>query len=219
MQIELRQISHQIEGRQVLHNISVVVHSGQCLVVKGRSGSGKSLLFSIMCGIFNADQGQVLADDQDIMAMSQARHLAFRQYLGAVFQVSALISNLTLQENLLLPLNLYYPAQDMAQKQHQVEVICHEFGLENYMMQRTDQLSTGLAALAGLARALIIEPKCLVWDAPMSQIDLKWSDHVNNRLRHLKNGGTTFILFTNRKRIIEHLADIQLDLSEVNHAS
>ncbi|NQZ09680.1 MAG: ATP-binding cassette domain-containing protein [Algicola sp.] len=220
MRIELRDICHKLEQRQLLENINLTVESGQCLVVSGRSGSGKSLLFSIVCGIFPPQRGEVLVDGQSIVQMSEAQNLEFRKHLGVIFQVSALISNLTLAENLMLPLNLYFPDRNCDEKRQEVQAICHEFGLESYLDQRTDQLSTGLAALAGLARALLVEPKLLVWDAPMSEIDLKWNDHLNNRLKHLKNAGTTFILFTNRQRIIERLADVRLDLSEGNsHAT
>lgn len=214
MKIELRGICHKVEQRQLLENINITIESGQCLVVSGRSGSGKSLLFSIVCGIFAPNAGQVLVDDKPVMQMNESENLAFRKYLGVIFQVSALISNLSLAENLLLPLNLYFPDRDCDEKRKEVQTICREFGLDAYMDLRTDQLSTGLAALAGLARALLIEPKCLVWDAPMSEIDLQWSDHINNRLKHLKNNGTTFILFTNREQVIDRLADQRLDLTE-----
>ncbi len=214
MRLELRDICHKLEQRQLLENINLTVESGQCLVVSGRSGSGKSLLFSIVCGIFPPQCGEVLVDGQSIAQMNEAQNQEFRKHLGVVFQVSALISNLTLAENLMLPLNLYFPDKSCDEKREEVQAICCEFGLESYLDQRTDQLSTGLASLAGLARALLVEPKLLVWDAPMSVIDSKWNEHLKNRLKHLKNVGTTFILFTNRRSIIERLADVRLDLSE-----
>lgn len=214
MEVEFKGISHCFDKRELLKDINLVIPSGQCLVVSGRSGSGKSLLFSILCGIFRPDAGQVLIDGVPINQMSKAQYMGFRKYLGVVFQVSALISNLTLAENLMLVLNQHCPEMDCAQKEKEVFDICHEFGLEDYLTQRTDQLSIGLASLAGLARALIIEPKCLVWDAPMAEIDLHWSNHVYSRLLHLKQAGTTIILFSNRQRLIEKLADIQLDLTK-----
>jgi acetoin utilization transport system ATP-binding protein len=213
VKIELRGICHKLESRQMLDDINLTVNSGQCLVVSGRSGSGKSLLFSIVCGLLIPDAGQVLVNDQPIDEMSEDQNQHFRKYLGVVFQVSALLSNLTLLENLMLPLNQHFPERDCDQKRRDVETICQEFGLNEHTDQRVGQLSTGQAALAGLARALLIEPKCLVWDSPMSEIDLQWGSHVTNRLKHLKDSGTTFILLTNRQWVIDELADIRLDLS------
>lgn len=213
MQVEFKGISHCFERRHLLKDINLTVQSGQCLVVSGRSGSGKSLLFSIASGIFRPDRGEVLIDGMAINDMDETQYMAFRKYLGAVFQVSALISNLTLAENLMLPLNQHCPDMACDDKKKLVQEVCHEFGLEDYLDERTDQLSTGLASLAGLARALLIEPKCLLWDAPMAEIDLQWSDHIYARLNHLKHTGTTFILFTNRQKLIERLADVQLDLT------
>ncbi len=213
MEYRLEGIGHCFDKRHLLKDIELTINSGQCLVVSGRSGSGKSLLFSILCGVFTPDQGQVLVDGVAIEQMNHDQYMAFRKYLGAVFQVSALISNLTLAENLMLKLNQHGENLSIAQKHQMVFDACHEFGLEDYLELRTDQLSVGLASLAGLARALVIPPKCLIWDAPMAEIDLHWSEHVCNRLKWLKACGTTLILFSNRQRLIEQFADLHLDLS------
>ena len=114
----------------------------------------------------------------------------------------------------MLPLNQHKTHSTCEEKQDQVSLISHEFGLDDYLDKRTDQLSTGLTSLAGLARALLLEPKCLVWDAPMAEIDLHWIGHVTNRIRHLKEQGSSLILFTNRVGLIEKMADFQLNLSK-----
>lgn len=226
MRVELSQVSHQCEQGPMFDGLSFSVASGSTLVICGRSGSGKSLLFSLLCGLTFPEQGKVLFDGEDITQLTPQQNVLFRRQLGVVFQVSALISNLSLRENLLLPLNLYFPDTSIENKNEQVQIICHEFGLDEFVDCRIDKLSTGLAALAALARALIIEPRCLIWDAPMSEIDMKWAQHIHNRLRHLKQQGTTLILFSNRQSLIEQLADQTLDLSElktqhkaVRHAS
>lgn len=214
MKVELRDLGHSIDNREVFAGISATVGGGQCLVVSGRSGSGKSLLFSIVCGILVPHHGSVLIDDIAISQMDNSSYNYFRQSMGVVFQVSALISNLTLRENLMLPLNQHCVDASAAQKQEKVKLISHEFGLDEYLDKRTDQLSTGLTSLAGFARALLLEPKCLVWDAPMAEIDLHWVGHVTNRISQLKANGASLILLTNRVELIEKMADFQLDLSK-----
>ena len=213
MEIQLSGISHCFEERLMLEDISIKVPSGSTLVVSGRSGCGKSLLFSIVSGTLEPDKGQVLVNGKSLFDLNEQQDLALRRELGVVFQVSALVSNLTLRENLLLPLNLYFPEHDKRTKQQKVQDICAEFGLSAYLDARTDELSTGLAAIAALARALMIEPQCLIWDAPLCEIDLTWSDYICKRLAYLKQAGTTLILFTNRERLIEQLADLQLTLT------
>ena len=98
MKLELKDIGHSIDNREVFQGISATVDSGQCLVVSGRSGSGKSLLFSIVCGVLAPHQGEILIDDIALREMNNEQYNQFRQSMGVVFQVSALISNLTLRE-------------------------------------------------------------------------------------------------------------------------
>lgn len=217
VEIQLSHVSHCFAQGLRLEDINVTVPSGSTLAICGRSGSGKSLLFSIVSGIFAPQQGQVLANNVPVYQMDKTQNLAFRRELGVVFQICALISNLTLRENMMLPLNLYFPENTMAMKHQQVEGICHEFGLEAYLDARTDELSTGQACLAGLARALMLEPKCLIWDAPLCEIDLTWSEHIFRRLKHLKRAGATLLLFTNRERLIDEFADQVLELRSEQH--
>ncbi|TMP24443.1 hypothetical protein CWB99_22125 [Pseudoalteromonas rubra] len=212
MKIELRNISHSLAEQPILANISITVESGQCLLITGRSGSGKSLLFSIICDITRPQQGTVLIDDIAMPAMTALQYARFRRDLGVIFQVSALISNLTLEENLLLPLNRHHSRLSHDEKLQKVHGICEEFGLTQYLDQRTDRLSSGLASLAGLARALLMEPKALIWDAPMAQVDRHWCRHELALLKHLKEKGTTLILCSNRQELIVSLADQQLQL-------
>jgi ABC-type multidrug transport system ATPase subunit len=145
--------------------------------------------------------------------MSRGQEQQFRRHLGVVFHLPALISNLTLAENLLLPLDHHYPQREKKLKRQQVEHICAEFALEDYLDMRTDQLSRGLASIAAFARALLIEPQCLVWNAPLNDIDIDWCKHITKRLEQLKQAGTTLVLFTNRQPLIDEFADIHVDLS------
>ena len=218
MEIELVNISHCFDKRLMIEDVNVTVPSGQTLVVSGDAGCGKSLLFSIISGVLAPDSGEVLFDGQSIVAMDRQQNLAFRRQLGVVFQVNALVSNLSLRENLMLPLNLYFPDKDVMAKQQQVETICKEFGLGAFVDARTDELSSGMAALAALARALMLEPQCLIWDAPLNEIDLKWGEYVFRRLKHMKRAGMTMVLFTNKKILIEQFADLHLALCPSPHS-
>jgi len=212
--IELRNIHFSFGGSKLLNDVNMFVEDGECIAISGGSGSGKSLLFSILCGTLKTDKGQVLANGQDLRDMSSDQNQAFRKTLGAVFQRSALLSNLSLEENLMLPLNLHFPALTQTQKLERVKNIADEFGFSRYLHWRIDRISVGMTCLAGLARALVIEPKCLIWDAPLIDVDQIWNNLVKTKLRQAKDAGATIIIFSNRKDIIDELADRQFVLSE-----
>ncbi|MBQ4812823.1 hypothetical protein A7985_02485 [Pseudoalteromonas luteoviolacea] len=213
MDIEFKDISHAIKNRQVFCELNAKVSSGQCLVISGRSGCGKTLFFSIASDIIRPDEGEMLIDGVPVKNMNAQKYSEFRRNLGVVFQLSGLISNLTLEENLMLPLNRHHKDICKLEKQDRVKTIAREFALEHYLGQRTEQLSSGQASLAGLARALLLKPKAVVWDAPMTEIDDQWSQYVLDLLLCLKQQGTTLILCSNRKEVIDKLADKQLELN------
>ncbi|MCF2858108.1 ATP-binding cassette domain-containing protein [Pseudoalteromonas sp. SMS1] len=213
MNIEFKNINHSIKNRKVFSDLNVQVGSGQCLVISGRSGCGKTLFFSIASDIIRPDSGEMLIDNVSVKSMNAQSYSEFRRNLGVVFQLSGLISNLTLEENLMLPLNRHYKDVCKLEKLARVKSIAREFALEHYLAQRTEQLSSGQASLAGLARALLLKPKAVVWDAPMTEIDDQWSHYVLDLLLCLKEKGTTLILCSNRKEVIDKLADTQLELN------
>ncbi|AOT08589.1 ATP-binding cassette domain-containing protein [Pseudoalteromonas luteoviolacea] len=215
MQIEFKNISHSVKNKTIFNDLNAHVSSGRCLVVSGRSGCGKTLFFSIASDIIRPDSGQVLVDGRDVNTMNAKDYSDFRRDLGVVFQLSGLISNLTLEENLMLPLNRHYKELGKSEKYRRINTLAEEFALQHYLPQRTEMLSSGQASLAGLARALLLKPRAVIWDAPMTEIDEQWGQYVLKLLMQLKEQGTTLILCSNRKEVIETLADEQLELNEL----
>ena len=195
-----------------LHSINFDVTSGQCLVISGISGSGKSLLLGLICGLVNLDSGTVTFDGLTTDDMTGEQEIQFKKQLGVIFQKPALLSNLTLKENLLLPLIQHFPRLPASERTQMVETICQKFQLHNHMEDRVEELSQGLQSLASFARALICRPDLLIWDAPLADIDATWGNRIIDILKQFKNDDKTIILFTNRKRIIMELADSHLNL-------
>ncbi|MDK2593874.1 ATP-binding cassette domain-containing protein [Pseudoalteromonas obscura] len=215
MHIEFKNISHSVKNRAIFSDLNAQVGTGKCLVVSGRSGCGKTLFFSIASDIIRPDSGQVVINGSAVNQMHAQDYAEFRRNLGVVFQLSGLISNLTLEENLMLPLNRHFKELDKGEKLRRVNSLAKEFSLQHYLAQRTEMLSSGQASLAGLARALLLKPKAVIWDAPMTEIDEQWGLYVLNLLVRLKEQGTTLILCSNRKEVINQLADEQLELNEM----
>lgn len=195
-----------------LHSINFDVASGQCLIISGISGSGKSLLLGLICDLINLDSGRVTFDGLTTDDMTGEQEVQFRKKLGVVFQKPALLSNLTLKENLSLPIIQHFPQLPASERAQIVEDMCQEFELHKHLEDRVEELSQGLQSLASFARALICRPDLLVWDAPLADIDANWSNRIIELLKQFKHDNKTIILFTNRKRIITELADVHLHL-------
>ena len=195
-----------------LHSINFDVANGHCLIISGISGSGKSLLLGLICGLVNPDSGTVTFDGLTTDDMTAEQEVQFKKQLGVIFQKPALLSNLTLKENLLLPLIQHFPRLSASERTQMVNIICQEYELHQHLEDRVEELSQGLQALASFARALICRPDLLIWDAPLNDIDAIWGNRIIQILKQFKNDNKTIILFTNRKRIITELADIHLNL-------
>jgi ABC-type lipoprotein export system ATPase subunit len=202
------------QNNTLLHAINFTVNTGQCLIISGISGSGKSLLLSLICGLVNIDSGSITFNGLTMEEMSKEEEAEFKKSLGVIFQKPALLSNLTLKENLLLPLIQHFPHLHTSERMQMVEILSQKFNLQKHLEDRIEQLSQGLQSLAAFARALICNPHLLIWDAPLADIDATWSRKIIGILKQLKKENKTIILFTNRKTIIEELADIHLHLSQ-----
>jgi len=197
-----------------INNVNFELTTGQSLIISGISGSGKTLLLSLICGLVSADSGSVVFDGLSMQEMTAEQEAQFRKQLGVVFQAPALLSNLTICENLLLPLIQHYPNLNRLEREAIVETACQQFNLQGYLHDRAEELSNGMQSLAALTRALIGNPDLIIWDAPLSDIDLKWSVQIIDLLKQMKTEKKTMILFTNREILIDELADIRLYLVE-----
>ena len=191
---------------------SFEVTAGQCLIISGMSGSGKSLLLALICGLVDLESGSVRFNGLTKDQMTAEQESQFKKQLGVVFQKPALLSNLTLGENLMLPLIQHYPEMSSSERADRVNLSCRQFELDDYLDKRIEELPNGLQSLASLSRALICGPDLLIWDAPLADRDSIWSNRIIEILKQFKQDGKTIILFSNRKMIIEELADQNLHL-------
>ncbi len=195
-----------------INNASFKVSTGQCLIISGISGSGKSLLLGLICGLVIADSGSVTFNGLTMQQMTTEQDVQFRKRLGVAFQEPGLLSNLTIFENLLLPLMQHYPQLSESAKSAVIEKACKQFNLDSFQHDRVEELSNGMQSLVSLTRALICNPDLLIWDAPLSNIDLRWGRQIIRLLKHMKARQKTMIMFTNKKILIDELADIHLNL-------
>ena len=176
--IELIDLHKKLARRKVLDGLSLKVERGETMVIIGRSGSGKSVTFKHITGLFRPDRGQVLVDGVDVASASRAQLDEVRRRLGVLFQSGALINWLSVAENVALPLRELTNLGEaeiqriVAEKLDLVELT----GAENQM---PDSLSGGMRKRAGLARALVRDPEIILYDEPTAGLDPIMANRIN----------------------------------------
>ena len=213
MNLSLENVSHTANDKAYIRDVNLTIEHGDCCVIKGKSGCGKSLLFSILSDIIRPDNGHVLIDGVHINSMSKKQYDDYKKNMGVIFQLPALISNLTVKENLLLPLNRYLTDVCLEKKENIVSQKCEEIGLKDYLNKRTEHLSIGMASLVGVARATLLKPKLVIWDSPINEVDNDWVDYELQLIQSMKNDAVTQILFSNR-HVIDSLCSSRFYLEQ-----
>jgi phospholipid/cholesterol/gamma-HCH transport system ATP-binding protein len=186
-------VSKSFGPKQVLRNVSFEVPAGQALCILGRSGTGKSVTLKLLISLLKPDHGQIWVDQQEITRMKEAELSKVRRKMGFLFQDAALFDSLTLYENLALPL------QRLTRKTQEeidaiVDKVLGQVGLGNDKRKMPATLSGGMRKRAGLARALVLEPKILLADEPSSGLDRITAAEIDELLIQQKSEHKTTVI-------------------------
>lgn len=159
----------------VLNGLNVDIKNGEVVAIVGQSGSGKSTLLSLLAGLDQADQGDVVVDGVNISTMNEKQVTDFRgQNIGIVFQQYHLVSHLTALENVMLPMEIL----GKADAEKQAVDLLKEMGLEHRLHQFPSRMSGGECQRVAIARALAVRPKILLADEPSGNLDIHTGDKV-----------------------------------------
>jgi len=182
--------------RSVLRDVSLEVARGEFVAVTGRSGTGKSTLLNLLSGIDVPDSGSVVLDGVDITALGEReRTLKRRSAIGFVFQFFNLIPTLSVEENLMLPLELNRVGGDAARGR--VQAMLARVDLLARAASFPDRLSGGEQQRVAVARALIHEPELVLADEPTGNLDAETGRVVLALLAELtRDAGRTLIIVT-----------------------
>jgi len=197
--------------RDVLSDVSFSINQGELVVLLGRSGSGKSTLLNLISGMDVPTAGTILFNGTDLTSLSDNERTLFRRrHLGIIFQSFNLIPTLTVEENILLPLELAGSA-DAEQRALALDVLS-EVGLVDRAGSFPDRLSGGEQQRVAIARALAHDPSLILADEPTGNLDFRTAETVMDILQRLVHDERRTMLIATHDRDIIRLADRVLEL-------
>lgn len=187
--IELHNLHLQLPGF-ALQNVQLSVEQGECFALLGPTGSGKSLVLETIAGLVRPTEGRVFVDGHDVTRLAPEE-----RNVGLVYQDHALFPHLSVEEN--IRFGLRYKRLPRQQSEERFLWLVSLLGLDRLLKRRTERLSGGEKQRVSLARALMVEPKVLLLDEPLSALDPAFREEVRNALKELHQElGITFLLVT-----------------------
>jgi phospholipid/cholesterol/gamma-HCH transport system ATP-binding protein len=182
--IEIKNISKSFGDRLILNDISAVMETGKCNLIIGASGSGKSVLTKVMVGLFEPDGGEVLYDGENMTTMDSEARKNLRQQIGMLFQGSALFDSMTVEQNILFPLDMFTKLS-AAEKKKRANEVLERVNLKDAHKKYPAEISGGMKKRVGIARAIVLNPKYLFCDEPNSGLDPQTSLLIDKLIKEI----------------------------------
>lgn len=182
--IEIKNIYKTFGENEVLKDITAQFKPGKNNLIIGGSGSGKTTLLKCIVGLHEPTKGQVLFNTEDFTAMNFTERVPIRKEIGMLFQNSALFDSMTVEENIMFPLNLFTD-QSHAEKLERANFCLERVNLKDTNKLYPAELSGGMKKRVGIARAISMQPKYLFVDEPNSGLDPKTSILIDELIAEL----------------------------------
>ena len=172
--IEVSHLYKSFNGREVLHDISLIFEQGKTNLIIGQSGSGKTVLMKCLIGLYTPEKGSILYDGRNVTELNKKERNLISQEMGILFQGSALFDSMTVEENVMFPLTMF-TEKSLQEKQERVNFCLKRVNLESANSLYPSQISGGMKKRVAIARAIALNPKYLFCDEPNSGLDPKTS--------------------------------------------
>jgi len=167
--IEFRNVTMIYDGRKVLNDLSFKVMKGETKIILGGSGCGKSTTIKLVLGLIKPDSGQILVEGEDVTNYNETQMMRVRKKLGMIFQEGALFDSLSVYENVAFKLHEQgVPEEDV---ESEVRRMLRFVNLEDAIDKMPAELSGGMRRRVGIARALVGDPKIVMFDEPTAGLD------------------------------------------------
>lgn len=194
-------------AQKTLQGVDLDICHGETLVLIGPSGEGKSVLLKHIIGLLHPDEGRVELDGVNLCSMTERQLLVARQRMGYLFQNAALFGSLTLAENVAFPLK-----ESGLRDQKQIADRVHEaldlVELSAHKDKMPVNLSGGMRKRAGIARAIVTRPECILYDEPTAGLDPVVTDIIDHMIQRMqKRFRVTSVVITHDMSSVFRIAD------------
>ncbi len=204
--LEIRNLKKSYDGNTILHDINLNIEEGEIVSILGPSGCGKTTLLNLILGLTDADEGAILFDGRDLTAMPMEQ-----RGFNIVFQDYALFPNLNVYQNVTYGLK-NNPKISTSQE---VEELIDLLGLREHLHKRIEQLSGGQKQRVALARTMVMKPKILLLDEPLSALDGVIKESIKEKIRQIaRDYRLTTIIVTHEPEEALTLSDKVLIVNE-----
>lgn len=189
------------KGQYSLENISLKIQNNEFVILTGDSGAGKSTLLKLITGQEKVSQGQIVVNGRNISRASHSGIPQLRRKMGIVFQDFKLLNNMSIMDNVALPLAIIGSSKN--EIKHKAWNALKEVGLEDKRKKNPLQLSGGEQQRVAIARAIVNKPELLIADEPTGNLDSTNAGYIVGLLKKANSTGTTVVCATHDKDIIK----------------
>jgi phospholipid/cholesterol/gamma-HCH transport system ATP-binding protein len=206
--LQIQGVRKIFEEQLVLDGVDLDLHAGETLVLLGGSGSGKSVLLSILIGLLNADEGHIFLKEREVTAYrTESEWKEHWRHVGFLFQGSALFDSMNVRDNIAFPLEMH---TDLSRSliDDKVSRLLSMVGLGAIQEKMPSELSGGMQKRVALARTIALEPEIVLYDEPTTGLDPITSDTIADLIRELQvRLGITSMVVTHDIRLAFKVAD------------
>ena len=182
--IEVVNVNKTFGEKHVLKDINATFDAGKVNMIIGRSGSGKTVLLKNIVGLVTPETGEIYFDGREFVKVDEKRKREIRKDMGMVFQGSALFTSNNVEENVMLPLDLF-TKMSKAEKQKRVDFCLDRVGIVNSHHSFPSEISGGMQKRVAIARAIALNPKYLFCDEPNSGLDPQTSILIDQLIKEI----------------------------------
>jgi phospholipid/cholesterol/gamma-HCH transport system ATP-binding protein len=216
--VEFRNVHFFFDDEKVLDGISFTVMRGEIKIILSGSGGGKSTILKLILGLLKPDEGQVLIDGEEITNYDESQLKPVRDKIGMVFQEGGLFDSLSVYDNVAYRLH----EEDVREEdvEREVRLLLRFVNLENEMDKLPNELSGGMQKRVGIARALVGNPRIVLFDEPTAALDPPTAATISAliiRLRDLENVAS--ILVTHEMDTVKYITSEYAVVSEKGEVS
>ena len=212
--ITVKNLTKSFEGKQVLKDVSMSFREGECNMLIGASGSGKTVLLSLLTGLAEPDSGEIWYDNEEFIRMSPLEKKLLHQKIGILFQGSALFDFRTVLGNIMFPMDFLTDWSE-SEKKERARYLLDKVNVKDSEDKYPDELSGGMQQRVGIAAAMLLKPKILMADEPTSALDVSVQKQVVEEMLMVRETfGTTILLVTHNLGVIRAMADNMLVLHQ-----